>query len=140
MRQVTLTKQVTASPDKVWEIIRKGDAINEWIPIIASCSLMGSGPGAKRTCVTADGKTLQETIIRVDDMNREFIYRIDKQEMMPITNITNKLQVSSGMDTTIKWTAEFDIADESMFPMVEQGLKDLFGIGIQGLEAAANKN
>ena len=138
MKQVTVTKQVNAPADKIWEIVRTGNDIDKWMPIIASCTLVGRGKGAKRTCTTAEGKTLEETIINVDDMNKELIYSIDKQEMMPIQNIINKVRISESMNnTTIHWKAEFDMLDDSMFPAVEQGLKDLFGMGIQGLESAA---
>jgi len=141
MKQVSVTKQVNATADKIWNIVKTGDAINEWLPMIASCKLIGSGSGAKRICKTADGKTLEETIKSVDHANRELIYSIDKQEMMPIMNITNKLKISESMDiATIKWTAEFDMPDESIFYTVEQGLKGLFEAGINGLEKVAMAN
>jgi hypothetical protein len=140
MKRIIVTEQVNASAEKIWDIVRTGDAVNEWFPIITSCNLHGAGAGAKRTCVTGDGKILEETILSVDDNNKEFILRIDKQDIMPIKNIINKLKVSEIMDVTkLEWVAEFEMMDDSMYPAVEQGLKDLYAMGIKGLEVAAMK-
>lgn len=81
------------SPEAAWRILKTGTNLQKWIPIIATCELIGNGAGAKRTCTTPDRKVLQETILLVDNSNKIFNYRIDEQDMMPLKNYVGTVSV-----------------------------------------------
>jgi len=141
MKQVSVTQQVDVSPEKVWNILRTGSDVDKWIPIFASCKLEGNGPGAKRTCTTADGKVLKETILLIDDSNRIFKYRIDEQDMMPLKNYVGTVTVMErNGNTDVIWSTEFDLTIEEAEPEVEKGLRDLFKSAISSLESVAKMN
>ena len=141
MKSVKISRHVSVDASAIWNIVRTGNGVEKWFPIIASCDLKGTGPGAKRVCVTQDGQTLEETIVSIDEQNREFVLRIDKQSIMPITDIINRLSVSDANGgAQVDWIAEFELADETMSGAIEQGLSDLYVMGIKGLEAATRSN
>jgi uncharacterized protein YndB with AHSA1/START domain len=141
MKRVSITQKVDVSPEKVWEILRTGTDLEKWLPIITSCKLEGTGAGAKRTCTTADGNVLKETILLVDDPNRIFKYRIDEQEMMPLRNYVGTVTVLERKgNTDVNWSTEFDMTVEEAWPEVEKGLKDIFTMAISSLESLAKMN
>lgn len=50
MSEAKVRKTINAPVDKVWKTIRDFDGIDRYLPVVASCSVEGSGVGAKRTC------------------------------------------------------------------------------------------
>lgn len=141
MKQVSITQRVDASPDQIWNILRTGTGLEKWLPIIATCKLEGSGAGAKRTCTTFDGKLLKETIMSVDENNREFKYRIDEQDMMPLKNYVGTVSVlERNGQTDVSWSTQFDLTVQEAEVAVENGLKDLFKMAISSLDSVAKMN
>ena len=124
----------------VWEIISRGSGVDQWLPFITSCRLEGEGENAKRYCETADGKSLSETIFRIDHANHEFEYSIDKQNMMPLEQYKGKYVLSSTSDgkTEITWSSTFYIA-EADFPTIAENMKGLYQMGFEGMEKLANQ-
>lgn len=140
MKNITVKQEVKSSPEKIWNILRTGDDLDKWLPIIATCDLQGEGAGAMRVCTTPDGKTLKETILLVDDKNRIFKYKIDEQDMMPIKNYTGTVLIVESMGKIeVHWNANFEMVMEEAYPDVEKGLTDMLNLAITSLVAAANK-
>jgi hypothetical protein len=141
MKQVSITQRVSASPQQIWNILRTGTNLDKWLPIIATCTLEGSGAGAKRTCTTFDGKLLKETILLVDDSNRVFKYRIDEQNMMPLRNYVGTVSVlERNGSTDVSWSTDFDLTEKDAEADVENALKGLFAMAISSLDSLAAKN
>ncbi|MFZ6014119.1 MAG: SRPBCC family protein [Bacteroidota bacterium] len=141
MKQVSVTQQVDASAEQIWNILRTGTDLDKWIPIIATCKLEGSGAGAKRTCTTSDGKVLKETILLVDESNRIFKYRIDEQDMMPLKNYIGTVTVlERNGHTDVNWSTEFDLTVEDAEADVKNGLSELFKMAIASLNSVAKLN
>jgi uncharacterized protein YndB with AHSA1/START domain len=137
-KTIKTSHQISASTEKVWMHIKKGEGVDQWLPIISSCTLEGEGEGAKRTCIVDQGKML-ETILKVDEENKLFQYRIDEQPLLPIDNIIGTMQVSSiNNGTELQWDIEFTLRDESMFPMVKEAIEGLYSAGANGLETISN--
>ena len=141
MKQVCVTQQVNASPDQIWNVLRTGTGLDKWIPIITTCSLEGSGAGAKRTCTTSDGKVLKETILLIDESNRIFKYRIDEQDMMALKNYVGTVTVlERNGHTDVSWSTEFDLTVEEAEADVRIGLSELFKMAITNLDSVAALN
>lgn len=138
MKNLKVTQEVMASADKAWTILRTGTGLEKWIPIVASCKLEGHGEGAKRTCITPEGKTLKETIVLIDDQNKVFKYRIDEQDVLPTKNYVGTVSIIESMGKTeIHWGAEFEMTMEEAYPQVEEGLTAIFKAAITGLDKLA---
>ena len=129
-KTIETTHSLNANSEKVWKTISKASGVNEWLPIITSCSLEGN----KRICTTEQGD-LKETILKIDNDNKVFKYAIDEQPLLPIQNVVGTMQVISNENSTeLIWNMDFDIEDENQLPMVKQAVEGLYQTGANGLE------
>jgi len=111
MAYVTVSKEFNVDADKLWQQVRGFDDMDKYLPqMITSCSLEGSGQGAKRVCGTENGDIL-ETLTLLDDDNKTLEYSIDNEDApLPLTNYTGKASVKSVGEnkTQFTWSAEFE--------------------------------
>jgi len=141
MQIVSVKKRLDAPAATVWNIVSQGGGVDRWLPIIATCHLDGSGPGARRACTTAQGQRIDETIETVDHASRIFQYRIDRQEMMPVTNLLGTLHVaedSNGM-AEVLWFLNYDLVDVAAADAVRAGIAGIYAAGLAGLERFARE-
>jgi hypothetical protein len=83
------TVELSASPDKVWDLIGPFGAT--WHPLIAKITLTGVGVGQLRAIETIDGKQIIE---RLDaDDNAQRFYRYTMISGIPAVNYTGSLSV-----------------------------------------------
>ncbi|MEL6298443.1 MAG: SRPBCC family protein [Pseudomonadota bacterium] len=138
MKTVAVTKEIPVSADAAWAIVRTGDCMDRWSPMVTSCRLEGSGPGARRVCIINE-KQLDETIEAVDDASRLFQYRIDRQDLMPITNVRGVIHIApiSVQASQVLWFVNLDVLDEAAWPKVKDGIEAIYGASIDGLAALA---
>lgn len=142
MQIVSVKKRLNAPAATVWKIISQGGGVDRWLPIITSCRLDGSGPGARRACTTVRGQHIDETIETVDHASQVFQYRIDRQEMMPVVNLLGTLHVSedgAGM-AEVLWFLNYDLVDAMAADAVRAGLSDIYAAGLAGLERLARES
>jgi carbon monoxide dehydrogenase subunit G len=129
-KTIETSHELNAKPEKVWATISKSTAVNEWLPIITSCSLEGN----KRVCTTEQGD-LKETILKIDNANKIFKYTIDEQPLLPIQNIIGTMKViSNEKGTELIWNMDFEIEDENQLTKVKQAVEGLYHSGARGLE------
>jgi hypothetical protein len=141
MKTVSVNKRIRVAAQTAWEIVRTGEAVDLWIPVISSCRTDGKGVGATRVC-TINGQEVTESMETVDDTSRLFQYRIIKQSMMPIRNVlgTVHLTATGPSETEVLWFANFELDDEKAWPAVKQGIEGMYQAGIDGLEAHAQRS
>lgn len=141
MQIVSVRKRLTAPAASVWKIVSKGDSVDRWLPVIESCRLEGSGPGARRFCTTGEGQRIDETIEAVDHTNRIFQYRIDRQDMMPTTNIRGTLCVAEdgAGHAEVLWFLNYELVDASAADAVRAGVAEIYAAGLAGLERLASE-
>ena len=136
---IKTSHHINAIADIVWGHIKNGKGVDKWLPVITACSLEGEGEGAKRVCELEQGKML-ETILKVDEGKKMFVYSIDKQPLLPIENIKGTMQVvAKNEGTELRWDLEFSLPDESMYPMVKEAIQGLYAAGANGLENLSKK-
>ncbi len=133
-KMIKTIHRINAAPEKVWSSIRKGDGVDNWLPMITTCRLEGRGVGAKRICTTEQG-ALKETILLIDEKHKTFQYGIEEQPLLPIDNIVATMSVlPDGEGTILNWDMAFTLSDESLFTMVEQVVEGMYAAGAEGLE------
>lgn len=129
-KTIETSHTLKANPEKVWEKISKASGVNEWLPIITACSLEGN----KRVCTTEQGE-LKETILKIDNENKIFVYAIDEQPLLPVQNVIGTMKVVFKTEgTQLIWNMDFEIEDENQFSMVKQAVEGLYSAGANGLE------
>lgn len=139
MKKVIQTQHnINAPIEKVWANISKASGVNTWLPVITTCNLDGQGEGAKRQCSSEQGD-LFETIVKIDHTNKVFKYSVDKQPFFPIENILGTMTLSENIGCTkLNWDLEFNVANESHFPMVKEAIEGMYAAGALGLEKISN--
>ncbi len=134
MAEVLVKGQIDVSADAVWETIRRFGGIEEFLPMIDTCSLEGSGVGAKRTLVTGDGAKILEELILLDDQQRTLSYKI-LDSPLPFADYVATMQVRDLGENRceIEWSSTFEPTEAAESDCVEM-LTDLYTSGIEGLE------
>ncbi|HAS47200.1 MAG TPA: SRPBCC family protein [Microscillaceae bacterium] len=107
---VTITKVIEVSADKVWSVLRKMDDIQKYSSFIARLEWKGNrGVGGERVCYSPDGKGYyKEGIVHFDDANRTYSYAV--KEGVPAKNMVNSFKVVDlGYNKSmIVWTSNFE--------------------------------
>ncbi len=123
----------------IWDLIKTGENVHQWLPFIETCELQGEGEGAKRICTTDQGKDLIESILKVDQENKVFQYRIDSHNMdMPTDNIIGTMTVKSNESrTAVVWAIQYDLTvdlDPGTAADLKSQMADLMKTGLKGLD------
>ena len=105
LQTVAETVDVSATPERVWELIGQFGAAY-WHPLIAAIRVTGTGPGQLRTIETVDGKQIIERLDAVDNSGR--FYRYANVAGLPVANYTGMLSVKpNGAGSSVEWRAQF---------------------------------
>lgn len=121
------------NPLQAWEVIAAVGGVDKWFgSMIKSCRIEGQ----KRICETADGMLLKEDILEIDHENKVFRFAIPSQEMLPVENIVESMQVSKNSQgyTAITWSASFD-ATEANAGIAKEAFQNLWIMGLNEMEA-----
>ena len=107
---VTLTKVVETSADKVWSKLRQMDDIDKYSSVVAKVKWTGEkGVGGQRVCTSADGQGyFKESIIGFDDQNRTYTYAL--VEGVPVKGMVNSFKVVDlgYQKSMIVWTSNYE--------------------------------
>lgn len=135
-----LALEVSASADEVWQVLETAADVDKWFPYITSCELEENNGQLKRRCTTADGKTLEESIVSVDKENKVFVYSVDHHNMeIPVKNIRGIMRVKEKEEGAIvDWTVHFELMQQiepEILSKIQNGMVESMRVGIKGIEA-----
>ncbi len=135
MRKTIKTVHAIDAPvDAVWEIIQRGDGVEQWIPVIGNSRLDGTN---RRVCTMKDGAPLEETILK-SDASRIFMYSIDKQVSFPVDKPVGMIRLEpDGGRTRMYWDLEFDISNEELETEFAKTVSGIYTASSQKLEELA---
>lgn len=110
MAKVTVSKDFNVDADAIWAVVRQFDDMDRFLPsLITSCSVQGSGQGAKRVCGTENGN-IRETLSLLDDDKMTLEYTIDNDDApLPLSDYTGGAKVES-LDSgkaRFSWSGKF---------------------------------
>ncbi|ATM97774.1 Polyketide cyclase / dehydrase and lipid transport [Yersinia frederiksenii] len=134
MANTTVSIEIPASADTVWQLMGGFDSLPDWLPFIPK-SVVTEG-GRVRTLITADGGTVIERLEAFDNRQRSYSYSII-QAPFPIVDYLSTISVHTTADnsiTRVEWTGSFtpvgvsDSEAEALFSGIYRG----------GLEALKN--
>ncbi|GMN06443.1 hypothetical protein MTsPCn5_18320 [Croceitalea sp. MTPC5] len=134
-KTIETSHYINAPLSKVWENVKSGENWENWVVLIESSTMNGEGEGATRVCNTHENGVLHETITKIDEENKVFQYRIDKQEMVPASSVLGTLTFSEeGEGTRLEWIAELELLDEEPFPQIKEMTSQMYAASAQQLE------
>ena len=108
MCEVSVSTEIQASVETVWETIRDFTAIDRYATGITKCSVEGSGIGSVRKLTVASGK-IYEKLESLDDHEHKICYSIVKSPL-PIEACQSSMSLSYVDDgkCKISWSSSFE--------------------------------
>lgn len=138
MPRIFVSSVVNAPADKVWAVIRRFDAVVEWLPFVKSSPIQDGGDPTRVGCVRVltqtDGEVFREVLVALSDAERTYSYTFVSSPV-PVRNHQTTLRVlpiTDGDRSCVEWSSRFEID-----PKYEAQLVDLmnqnFLVGIRSL-------
>ena len=128
MPKVSMTTNLNASADQVWQMIGRFNALPDWHPSVEKSELTEAGQ--TRTLSLVGGGKIVEKLEKVDDNSRTYTYSITDSPW-PVKNYTATIKVTgSGDSSTVEWSSEFD----PMGASPEDAMKTVQGVYQAGFE------
>ncbi|EPQ2324347.1 TPA: SRPBCC family protein [Klebsiella pneumoniae] len=134
MATTTISIEIPASVDQVWQLMGGFDSLPDWLPFIPK-SMVSEG-GRVRTLTTSDGGTVIERLEAFDNRQRSYSYSII-QAPFPVVDYLSTIAVVATADsniTRVEWSGSFTPVNVS-----DADVEALFsGIYRDGLQALKN--
>ncbi|MGG8048201.1 SRPBCC family protein [Klebsiella aerogenes] len=134
MATTTVSIEIPASVDQVWQLMGGFDSLPDWLPFIPK-SVVSEG-GRVRTLTTSDGGTVIERLEAFDNRQRNYSYSII-QAPFPVVDYLSTIAVVATADsniTRVEWSGSFTPVNVS-----DADAEALFsGIYRDGLQALKN--
>ena len=131
MVNTTVSIEIPASAETVWQLMGGFDALPDWLPFIPES--VSSEGGRVRSLTTSDGGTVIERLEAFDNRQRSYSYSIMKAPF-PVVDYLSTITVHETADSNVsrvEWYGEFTPVNVS-----DAEVRALFsGIYQDGLEA-----
>ncbi|KLW89888.1 SRPBCC family protein [Enterobacter cloacae] len=131
MATTTVSIEIPASAETVWQLMGGFDALPDWLPFIPES--VSSEGGRVRSLTTSDGGTVIERLEAFDNRQRSYSYSIMKAPF-PVVDYLSTITVHETADSNVsrvEWYGEFTPVNVS-----DAEAQALFsGIYRDGLEA-----
>lgn len=129
-----ITKKINVTADKAWEAISKIGRLDVWFPIIATCSVEGSGVGARRLMTVEGGGEIIDTIEEISPAKKRLVY-LRPTSPFPVSYYRGTVEVFESFDSmaVVVWTIDFDSEPERSVEVAEL-VKAAISAGIDGME------
>lgn len=133
--EASTTKDIAASPDKVWQAIGNFCGIADWHPAIAKCEMTQRDGATTRSLTLRGGGTIVERQTGRDDSAMRYSY-MALSGPLPVSDYNSTISVTKkggGSEVTWKGTFKANGASDADATKVIQGIYD------SGLDALAAK-
>ncbi len=109
MARVSLSQELQASAETVWEQIGGFNSLPTWHPAFEKSRIEGEGRGQVRTLDLAGGATIRERLDRADESARSYTYSI-LSGPLPVAGYVATLCVREAGDgaCVVEWSSEFN--------------------------------
>jgi hypothetical protein len=145
MPRIFVSSVVNAPADKVWAVIRRFDAVVEWLPFVKSSPIEGGGDPTRVGCVRVitqtDGEVFREVLVALSDAERSYSYTFVGSPV-PVRNHRTTLLVlpiTDGNRSYVKWFSRFEIDAEYEAQLVELMNQNFFA-GLRNLAEKFSRN
>jgi len=134
MARAGASVNVTATPERVWQLIGGFGSLPDWLPFIRKSEL--SEGGRVRHLASANGETMIERLEKFDNTARNYSYSII-QAPFRVKDYLSTLRVQSangGKSSTVEWTGQFTPAGATD-PEVSNLFQGIYEDGLKALAA-----
>ncbi|MCH9052706.1 MAG: SRPBCC family protein [Proteobacteria bacterium] len=133
MAQVSMSQELQASAEEVWELIGGFNSLPTWHPAIKKSRIEGEGEGQVRTLDLTGGATIRERLDRADEDARSYTYSI-LEGPLPVADYVATLCVREAGDgaCVVEWSSEFN-PDGVPEPAAVEIIESVYSAGFVGL-------
>jgi len=137
-RGIQTKHEINAPLNAVWDLIKTGARWEDWLPILAGSKVEGNS----RTCdvPAPDGSTTDvfEEIFLASDLEKTFVYQINKQQSFPATDIVGYIKLEENGDaTTMYWSVEMTVESDEVFGGLKGQIEEIYAMGAGKLQELA---
>jgi len=130
--------ELSAPPDKVWEVIKDFDGWQNWHPAVASTEITsgkGNTHGTVRVLTTKDGAKITERLNRYQPKNFAYTYRITDSPL-PVTDYVSTIQVKANKDgSVVLWNSHFKAKEGTPDADAIKTIRGIYRAGLDNLKA-----
>lgn len=135
-----VTRKLGVPVEVAWAAITDVGHLDEWFPAIATCTVHGSGVGARRE-MTLDGGAgdMVDVVLSIDEGSRSLRYeRIESP--FPVSSYIGTVEVMRSFDdrAVVVWTVDL-VAEADVAGPVAEILAAAIGAGVEGMDAALSR-
>ena len=145
MPKVFVGSVVDAPAEKVWAVIRRFDAVVDWLPFVKSSPIEDGGDPTRVGCVRVltqtDGEVFREVLVGLSDAERSYSYTFVSSPV-PVRNHQTKLRVlpiTDGNRSYVEWSSRFEIDPEYEAQLVDLMNRN-FLAGLRNLAKKSSRN
>jgi hypothetical protein len=133
MAQVSMSQELQASAETVWELIGGFNSLPTWHPAVQKSTIEGEGEGQVRTLELAGGATIRERLDGADENARSYTYSIIESPL-PVADYVATISVREAGDgaCVVDWSSEFN-ADGVPEPAAVEIIESVYQAGFVGL-------
>ncbi|MGW3960063.1 SRPBCC family protein [Amycolatopsis sp. NPDC005003] len=132
MPELTTSAVLTASPDRVWTLLRDFAAIGSWHPVLPPATVE-HGPADRVGAVRVFAGGHRERLFALDDTACSIRYAFEDNGGLPIRGYVSGMRVlPAGEHSLVEWHARYD-CDEADEDKVAAAVRD--GVLLPGLTA-----
>jgi hypothetical protein len=125
MPQVFVSSVIDARAEKVWGVVRRFDAVADWLPFVKSSPIEDGGDPTRVGCIRVltqtDGEVFREVLVALSDAERFYSYTFVSSPV-PVRDHCTTLRVlpiTDGNRSYVEWSSRFDIAPEHEAQLVD---------------------
>jgi Polyketide cyclase / dehydrase and lipid transport len=145
MPKVFVSSIVDAPAERVWALIRRFDAVVDWLPFVKSSSIEDGGDPTRVGCVRVltqtDGEVFREVLVALSDAERSYSYTFVSSPV-PVRNHQTTLRVlpiTDGERCYVEWSSRFEIDPEYEAQLVDL-MNQNFLAGLRNLAEKFGRN
>jgi carbon monoxide dehydrogenase subunit G len=130
--------ELSAPPDKVWELIKDFDGWQNWHPAVASTEITsgkGNAHGTVRVLTLKDGGKITERLEHYQPKNFLYTYRI-MDSPLPVTDYLSTIQVKAAKGgSVVNWSSHFKAKEGTEDAEAIKTMRGVYRAGLDNLKA-----
>ena len=125
MPRVFVSRVVDAPAEKVWAMIRRFDAVADWLPFVKASPIEDGGDPTRVGCVRVltqtDGEVFREVLVALSDAERFYSYTFVSSPVAVRNHRTTLrvLPITDGNRSYVEWLSRFEIDPEHETQLVD---------------------
>src|ERR1700758_3094591 len=129
--------ELSAPPEKVWDLIKDFGGLHTWHPVFASTEITSgkdNNRGAVRVLTTKDGAKITERLERYQPRAFSYTYRITDSPL-PITDYVSTIQVKANKSgSVVYWSSHFKAKEGTADAEAVKLVRGVYRAGLDNLK------